>query len=1173
MSHSSLPSVFRQINKYLALLSLIFVLFILFVFTAFSLNEYQNINKNGGQLTQLKQQIKYQQVLIQTSKLLEKIITDEQATNFQSDHQKLMQQWQSLNNILTENSPQFDSWLVENKKSQDVISRIASNSEQNIQLLEQTREHTRLILVTLEKSITKKSRQQQQIYQLVVQGGANDSVTINRAKSHVKVSAELENLKLLKQEFGSLVIHLSKLNVKMSSDEFEKASQQVTKIFALYKFLMSEAHSASPLFEINKQVESLKLLLLTEQRVIAKWRGHLRLSNSYRKTLINQHRLLVGISQSEALDEHVYASIKKTGDNDFLSSISKKLSLKEQLIIFWLFVCAFIFLFIYLIIRLSQVFKSHQNNSVEEQNLASLMVDSDKESYSQINEGEGLTNYQQQIDAISQMSQVAYWQLPNVSLTNAQQQVLSVSDAKQKYSWRAFFTRQGVIELIAKARLVKKDNCPQQLTIKTYNDRSVVITLYYANHQWYGTLEDAKHSGKLERKLHDLEIELIQQNKDSQKAENNRNKTLNEMLIQVMLQSQDDSSHLASSSTEAYRQLTCILDWLRQNQLVSHLQISAKALSLTDVFIVDEIHAAILNAANESQHSKNQILLHCDLELMAEVQLDARLFQRLILAVCRMLLQEQFHAHLQFIVQVVDKNAGQQVIKISAEVNLAEKLTSLPRNLSLLMANNIEETSSSDVSDISNYFQALLRCQHGNNLNCQMTEQGYSMSFELPLAVVKQQKNKLNTVNLKKANILIISKNQGLKFTLDKYIKNADGILQTSMSSDYFIDDLTLDLLKRRPIKLVILASDCYEFDFNKLTDHINSLPHEFQPKLMVMQGSYQVPLHHQGLYSFGSYPLSQGQFLTEIDLILKSNNKTNLLLDAQQCQPYQYSPSQIEVLFAVKSPEQHQPLLRVLHWLGLQVQVVSQAQAMKKHWQTGRYLVLLNEFSQTPFITMTTGASVQRGVFSFSAINTEHLSGKQLALSKTWQVDTLPTDINLAKLTALLSPWLKSDSELETTALAKGKQNIQVNVATKESVVNTKSIESSNLVKEKMASVVKDKKLAAIDNTQAFNMALYTKHQGTSELAIYMLDEYIESNDESLIELAAAIKAQDQATASQALLVLMQNARILAADDLIALCLQLEKAINENNAIKVSDILTVTKKELSKIKKYANSF
>ena len=47
----------------------------------------------------------------------------------------------------------------------------------------------------------------------------------------------------------------------------------------------------------------------------------------------------------------------------------------------------------------------------------------------------------------------------------------------------------------------------------------------------------------------------------------------------------------------------------------------------------------------------------------------------------------------------------------------------------------------------------------------------------------------------------------------------------------------------------------------------------------------------------------------------------------------------------------------------------------MKKHWQTGRYLILLNEFSQTPFVTMATGALVPRGVFDFIDINKNVLS------------------------------------------------------------------------------------------------------------------------------------------------------------------------------------------------------
>lgn len=100
--------------------------------------------------------------------------------------------------------------------------------------------------------------------------------------------------------------------------------------------------------------------------------------------------------------------------------------------------------------------------------------------------------------------------------------------------------------------------------------------------------------------------------------------------------------------------------------------------------------------------------------------------------------------------------------------------------------------------------------------------------------------------------------------------------------------------------------------------------------------------------------------------------------------------------------------------------------------------------------------------------------------------------------------------------------------------------------------------------------MMLYTKHQGTIGLAIYMLDEYIESNDESFSELCHAIKVKNKPSAEQALLVLMENTRILAADQLVALILQLEKGLAKQAIDKITESLLLTKHELTVIKQYA---
>ena len=138
MSQSHITSVNSQVNGHLSMMTFILVLVFLFVFSVAHLKKEQLNQQYEDKLSQLKQQVSYQQTLIKASKLLDKILSDKQANNFQQDNQKLMTHWSILNGVLASNSPQSILWLADNQKNQDLVTRIMSFSEGNRQLLIQT---------------------------------------------------------------------------------------------------------------------------------------------------------------------------------------------------------------------------------------------------------------------------------------------------------------------------------------------------------------------------------------------------------------------------------------------------------------------------------------------------------------------------------------------------------------------------------------------------------------------------------------------------------------------------------------------------------------------------------------------------------------------------------------------------------------------------------------------------------------------------------------------------------------------------------------------------------------------------------------------------------------------------------------------------------------------------
>jgi hypothetical protein len=361
MDQSFTTPAHRQLNSHLTMMIFIFFLLLSLIFAV----TYFKVQQNVEQLSHLKQKISYQQALVKASKLLEKTLSDQQTSSFQQNNQKLITQWSRLNKILANNSAQFTLWFLINQKSHGLITRIVSRSEHNRGLLKQTVEQLKKISEILTHNISQKNRQLKELYQLVIKDNVNDSVTVNRAKAHINANTALENLKVLKQEFDRTIEGFEQLTIKTSSMKFEKLSQQALTTLALHDVLASKSNTASLMLNTNEPVEALKLLLLIEQRTVAKWRGYLRLTNEYRTSLQKQFDALQIIITDTPLNKNQYALIKKINEESLLVQITQTLTVKQQTILLWLTFVVLCLAFIYLVMSISHKYKVVQHQGVE----------------------------------------------------------------------------------------------------------------------------------------------------------------------------------------------------------------------------------------------------------------------------------------------------------------------------------------------------------------------------------------------------------------------------------------------------------------------------------------------------------------------------------------------------------------------------------------------------------------------------------------------------------------------------------------------------------------------------------------------------------------------------------------------------------------------------------------
>jgi len=265
-------------------------------------------------------------------------------------------------------------------------------------------------------------------------------------------------------------------------------------------------------------------------------------------------------------------------------------------------------------------------------------------------------------------------------------------------------------------------------------------------------------------------------------------------------------------------------------------------------------------------------------------------------------------------------------------------------------------------------------------------------------------------------------------------------------------------------------------------------------------------------------------------------------------------------VLLAVNSPQHYQNLQRLLRWMGVQVHVVSNADAQRERWQTGLYSILLTEFSAASLLKMASKPLVDIGIFSLTddipnPENKPYFDG--------WHIGQLTEQSTLAELNAALAPWLqyvKPSSREECPTLVLSDELIdRVDEDIEEPVIT-----------ELVAS------LAEENNDSAFNFSQYLHHQGSVELALFMLDDYAQDNHQQLDILVNAIKGMDFDKAKEATSHLQLNANILAAEELKQLCSQWSKLLNGNeipSSLKeVNVLLKETRTALVDIDSYAES-
>lgn len=603
-------------------------------------------------------------------------------------------------------------------------------------------------------------------------------------------------------------------------------------------------------------------------------------------------------------------------------------------------------------------------------------------------------------------------------------------------------------------------------------------------------------------------------------------------------------------------ELALLYQQLTQFHLALEMQSDKAVLSLSDINLIDEIHAILFNQQQQQHHNKNQLFFNCDEQILTHTKIDSRLFEQLINLLIDISLNDCCASQLHLHVQLKDKSAGQQLIRFVVKVS-NQSSNGLPSLITQLLDSQPPTFTASPLIAI---FNILFAKQHGKNIVAQITDDGYQVSFELPLAIADSTDN-VEKITLENTSIRLLSNNIMLSESLEKIVTSAQGKFEHLARIDSFQQQCNAKHLKRHKLELLIVASDIAFTQLDLITQQISNLPKSLQPKLMVLQSS-MLSYEQFGFYSQAEQVLCKDNFLHNVKELLASDSKNNQLLPFEEFAVNKGIESGLSLLLAVRSPQYAQNLQRLLHWLGFNVQVVAHELAQQALWQTGQYSLLITEFVDTALLEMTNKPLVDVGVFSLAD---DIVQPKSHLYFDNWCLGKLTMKSSLTELVDKLAPWI---------------QEVQLSESTKRKDANNKGssyLPTDNLNGSKPLVITQVPNVLTEQNSEAvFEFSHYLKHQGTAELALYMLSDYTQENHQQLDALIEAIKAKNLTEAQLCISTLTLNAKILSAQELQSLCVKWSKLLMGSeiptSLNKINSLLKETRIALNKIDTYAET-
>jgi hypothetical protein len=1183
------------------------ILFIVFSAAAFLLyqrnsqvNELINI-----QIPQIEFTNKYNQLLRDNNNLTLSLPQSKTATELNEVFKKIEVNLTKISELYSHKFQQLNKLNAEIKNVGETVARINGNDDLNVTLKLTAIDQIDTLSKILVKEIADKTKEQDSLSRLVAASGAY--VYSGQANAYIDSIKAITQLSKIQSLLDEALVNFNKIDLSASVVHLDEVTSQID--LAMETWLSTLTNISTDL-DIQTKIETLKQLLNTEQRVLGKWHSHIRLAEE----VVERIRLVNGALNE--LNANQQRGNFVSGESAVIPSTIKKITQKigieltlaqyNYALIAGLLLS--VFLIVVMLIRVQLRLKEYGNNTVKL--CESLLLDSDSKAeqgnfvqsaehlrivglIQQVKKPEHSENQYQDLVKLKEQEstfiaghhRLINWRYSaNKRYVTDNKEIIQLCglDNQRISSWHRLFKKDSISNIIAIAKNVRDSNTTLSCHAITASGERVDLLISFEDKSWFGTIHKNDKVELLQSSLAKTKGRLKTAETKVLEELGTTTEKFSKMVLGAMLQSQGGSIDSNGASIQVYRQLTRVFDWCRQSKIVAQLQHSNKDTPKTNLDLMTELHAILFNAMSEVHLQRNKIFLQSDRQLMPYAQVDHRLFHRMLLGVIRVTLAELFNAKMLLGLKVVDLDNGMQTIRFTLTVIGAKPIKAIPDLVSRLANEDRKVTSS---LDIIFYLRTLMYHLNINDVQTSLNDKGFSLFFDAQIVMGREPERTTErpvNMNLKREKILVIS---GCEFTqkvATECITNIAGEVGILLSADTLKHDYPKEVLEKKAVKLIIVGDDAFKEDIHKVESYIATLPEAIKPKLMVMQPAAGASLNKVGLYGQASAPICQRSFQSDIVELLQSKHNSNRIVEPEIFSQFNYLPTRVEVLLAVSNPERHQTLIRILQWLGLHVHIVSQPQAMTKQWQLGRYLVLISEFNESPFIVMSTGRNVHRGVFTFKDMLFDTPNEIASNSVKNWKISKLPNLLDIKSLTSLLEPWLRTNTSIINTKLSNKAVPKKVNIAASNVKSFDEFLNEAETLNEEDKAYLSHSKILLPDTSElpvdvVFDLSVYARNQGSFELASYMLDEYTQDIESAISLIEEHVVNEHYMDAQKPISNIMKISQVMAAKDLEESCTALNASLKicmssdkENSKIEAS--LKSVKSECERLVSFAEA-